>query len=55
VRREISPNAIRVGQIAQTRMKFRLLKQEDGTFTFRELLKAIFVLNDGASMVRRAF
>jgi hypothetical protein len=43
---------VRVGQIAQIKMKFRLLKQESGDFTFRELLKGICVLHDGMSMVR---
>jgi hypothetical protein len=44
---------VKVGQIVQIKMKFRLLKQESGEFTFRELLKGIYVLHDGMSMVRR--
>ena len=32
-------------------MKFRLLKQEDGRYTFRELLKSVCVLHDGLSLV----
>jgi hypothetical protein len=51
VRREIRPSSIAVGQIAQIKVQFRLLKQENGTFTFRELLKGIYVVNDGLSMV----
>jgi hypothetical protein len=47
----VAPSAINVGQIVQVRMKFRLLKQENGSFTFRELLKGVYVLHDGASMV----
>lgn len=52
MRREISPSAIQVGQIAQIKMQFRLLKQDSGSFTFREMLKGIYVLHDGLSMVR---
>lgn len=51
IRREIRPNVVTVGQIAQVKLQLRLLKQKDGTFTFRELLKGIFVLHDGLSMV----
>jgi hypothetical protein len=32
-------------------MKLRLLKQEDGTFTFREMLSGVHVLHDSASAV----
>ena len=51
VRREIGTNLINVGQIAQVRMKLHLLKQDNGSFTFRELLKGIYILYDGASTV----
>ena len=52
VRREISPSAVKVGQIMQVKMKMRLLRQDDGNFTFREVLKGVCVLHDGLSMVR---
>ena len=52
LRREVSPSAVNVGQVAQIRLKLRLLKQEDGSFTFREMLKGVYILHDGASTVR---
>ena len=52
IRREISPSSIQVGQIAQVKMSFRLLKQENGTFSYREMLKGVCVLHEGLSMVR---
>lgn len=52
LRREVSPSAIQLGQIVQVRMKFRLLRQENGNFTFREVLKGVSILHDGLSMVR---
>lgn len=57
IRREISPSAIVVGQIVQVRIQLRLFKQPNGSFTFRELLKGVYILNDGLSMVgfRRTF
>ena len=47
-------SAIAVGQIAQIRMYFRLLKQENGSYTFRQSLKEICVLHSGKSLVREA-
>lgn len=52
MRHEINTSAVRVGQIAQVKMCFRLLKQANGTFTFRQLLKGVYILHDGMSMVR---
>jgi len=54
VRHEIGTGAIAIGQIAQIKMSFRLLKQQNGSFTFRQLLKGIYVLHDGMSMVRNS-
>lgn len=51
MRREISPSVITTGQVAQIQLKLRLLKQENGTFTLRELLKGVYVIDDGLSMV----
>jgi hypothetical protein len=51
IRREVKPSAVTVGQIAQIKIKFRLLKQENGSFTFREVLKGVYILHDGASTV----
>jgi hypothetical protein len=51
MRREVNPSAVNVGQIAQIKMKLRLLKQENGSFTFREVLKGVYILHDGASTV----
>lgn len=51
MRREIGTAAIAVGQIVQIKMSFRLLKQQNGSFTFRQLLKGVYVLHDGMSMV----
>lgn len=51
IRREISPGTVHVGQIVQVKMCFRLLKQEDDTFVYREMLKSVCVLHDGVSMV----
>ena len=36
-----------IGQIAHVRIQFRLLKQDDGSYTFREMLKAVYVLDNG--------
>lgn len=36
-----------IGQIAQVTLQYRLLKQENGTFTLRELLKGVCVLDNG--------
>ena len=47
LRREIGPDQVAIGQIGQIRMQYRLLKQEDGSFTLRELLKAVYVLDNG--------
>ena len=41
-----------MGQVAQLRIKLRLLKQEGGGFTFREQLKAVVVLDTEISVVR---
>ena len=51
-RREICPGQVAMGQIAHVRMQFRLLKQDNGSFTFRELLKAVYVLDNGLREVR---
>jgi len=45
--REICPSQVAIGQIAQVKIQFRLLKQDSGSFTFRELLKAVYVLDNG--------
>lgn len=47
LRCEIGPDQVAIGQIAQVRMQYRLLKQENGSFTWRELLKAVYVLDNG--------
>lgn len=52
IRTEIAASAIAVGQIVQVKMQLRLLRQDDGKFAFRELLKGICVLHDGLSTVR---
>ena len=41
-----------MGQVAQLRIKLRLLKQEGGGFTFQEQLKAVVVLDTEISVVR---
>lgn len=51
-RREICPVTITPGHFVQVSMKFRLLKQKEGPYIFRELLKNVCVLHDGLSMVR---
>ena len=51
MRSEIRPASITPGHVVQVTMKFRLLKQEDGPYTFRELLKSVCVLHEGLSLV----
>jgi len=51
-RREVSPNSVDIGQVAQGTLKFRALQQSDGGFVFRELLKSISILDEGISAVR---
>ena len=43
-----------MGQIAHVRMLFHLLKQDNGTLTFREALKAVYVLDNGLREVNFA-
>lgn len=52
VRKEVGPNIVDIGQVAQVTLKFRALRQPDGRFVFRELLKRVCVLDDGISTVR---
>ena len=52
LRKETSPNAVAVGQLVQLRFQLRLLKQLNGTFTCRDLLKNVCILHEGLSRVR---
>ena len=51
VRQEVGPRSVKIGQIVRIKTRFRLLKQENGNFTFRELLKGIYILDDGVCKV----
>ena len=51
MRKEVSPNGVDVGQVAQVTLKLRALQQPDGSFAFRELLKRVCILDDGISTV----
>lgn len=46
IQREICPAAITLGQIAQVQLKLQLLRQDNSSFTLRELLKGMYVLYD---------
>ena len=43
-----------MGQIAHVGIQFRLLKQDNGSYTFREMLKAVYVLDNGLREVNPA-
>ena len=51
IRREVAPTAVRCGQIVQIKMSLRLLRQDNGCFSRREILKGVFILDDAVSLV----